>query len=272
MAVLLAPRPRTSTSELLARAAARRGLGVAASARPGQGIRPGEDVHWYGGPLAAARITPALGVGLLEPRDDWLTGLPYELVARRIRLTTLAAARRLESPAFVKPPSDKSVPAAVYPSGRALPGDDGRIGPATPVLVSEVVGFTDEYRLWILDGAVRTGSRYAVHGRLDPGPLTGEAREFARRLLTLAGPTLPSAVVVDIGRLRPAEGAPPRAPGGGEPGREWAVVEANMPWFAQCYAAEPELALDVVLRAAGPRRLITSRDAPFLRMNTEENP
>lgn len=176
---LLAPVPRTSTAVLLAKVAAWRGLDVVA-VPPERGER---DLHWYGGPLAAARVTGRLGVGLLEPHDDWLSTLPYELTRRRIELTTLAEAWQLQAPAFVKPPSDKSVPAAVYADGTRLPKDGDRIGPETPVLVSEVVEFAAEYRLFVLDGQVRTGSRYAVHGRLDPAPLDPAARDFAGELL-----------------------------------------------------------------------------------------
>ncbi|MFF0446245.1 ATP-grasp domain-containing protein [Streptomyces sp. NPDC004609] len=281
----LVPHPRTSTAVLLASAAADRGLDVVAEAGTGS------EVHWYGGPLAARRagVRERLGVGLLEPADAWLSTLPYELTRRRVTLATLADAWALESPAFVKPPSDKSVPAAVYTTGRDLPREGERIGPGTPVLISEVVEFTAEYRLFVLDGEVVTGSRYAVYGRLDPGPLTPDARDFARHLLDTAGHTLPSAVVVDIGRLAD-DGGTRGGDGNGGPsagshdgdedssgrgthrgdrdgtgGGRWAVVEANMPWFAHSYAALPDRVLDVVLRSSGPRHRVTPRDTPFLR-------
>lgn len=251
--VFLTPLPRSSTAELLGRAAAWRGYelsGVPATVR-------GREVHWYGGPLAADRIAADLGVGLLEPADGWLTSLPRELTRRRIMLTNLAAAWRLTSPAFVKPPSDKSLPPAVYRDGSQLPRSGRRIGPDTPVLVSEVVQFTEEYRTFVLDGEVVCGSRYAVHGRLDPAPLHAEARAFAAEVLAAARWTLPSAVSIDIGRL--------------DSGR-WAVVEANMPWFAQIYMASADAVLDVVLRAAGPLGRVAARDLPFLRTARVQEP
>lgn len=242
--VLLLSAPRTSTAELLARAAAWRGFDVVDRAGGVEGRR----VHWYGGPRAAARLAGALGLGLLEPADDWLTHLPGSLLRRSVRLTTLAEARGLRERAFVKPPSAKLdlLPAAVHPDGTSLPGAlDG----STPVLVSGVVEFTAEYRLFVLDGEVVTGSRYAVHGRLDPAPLDAEARAFGHTVLDTAAGGLPSAVCLDVGRL---------ADGG------WAVVEANMAWFAHCYAAEPDRVLDVVLRAAGPIDAVAERDRRHL--------
>lgn len=149
----------------------------------------------------------------------------------------------------MKPPSAKIdlLPAAVYEDASALPAG---LDALTPVLVSGVVEFAAEYRLFVLDGEVAAGSRYAVHGRPDPAPLDAGARAFAREVLAATAGGLPSAVCVDVGRLV----------GGG-----WAVVEANMPWFAHCYAAEPDRVLDVVMRAAGPLARVGERDLPFLR-------
>ncbi|MGW1641357.1 ATP-grasp domain-containing protein [Streptomyces lavendulae] len=242
--VLLLPAPRTSTAELLARAAAWRGYDVTDRVASAQGRR----ASWYGGPRAAARLADPLGLGLLEPADDWLTRVPRALLRRAIRLTTLEEARALRERAFVKPPSAKIdlLPAAVHEDGTGLPGGlDG----STPVLVSGVVEFAAEYRLFVLDGEAVTGSRYAVHGRLDPAPLDAGSRAFARTVLDATAAGLPSAVCLDIGRL---------ADGG------WAVVEANMAWFAHCYAAEPDRVLDTVLRAAGPLAAVTERDRPHL--------
>ncbi|WP_232838404.1 ATP-grasp domain-containing protein [Streptomyces geranii] len=254
---------RTSTTVLLAEAAAGRGMEVRSLGEPG--VSPaslaGRAVHWYGGPLAADRIAAPLCLGLLEPPDGWLAGLPEEYTGRRVRLTTLAEAWQGRHPVFAKPPSDKSFPAAVYADGSRLPRTGTGVGPRTPVLVSEVVTFAVEYRLFVLDGRVSAGSRYAVYGHLDPAPLDGdererEVREFADRLLTEQRHSLPSAVTVDVGLVQD----PDRG------GRErWAVVEANMPWFSHSYAAGVEGVLDVVLRAAGPWGLVGRGDVGFLR-------
>ncbi len=246
-AFLLHP-PRTSTAELLGQAAAWRGYEVVAHVGQAEGRR----TYWYGGALAADLLAGRLGLGLLEPADDWLTTVPYSLMGRSVRLMTLAEARSLTGPAFVKPPSAKidALPAAVYEDGTRLPD---MLDGSTAVLVSSVVEFAAEYRMFVLDGEVAAGSRYAVYGRLDPAPLDAQARGFAREVLHATAERLPSAVCLDVGRL---------VDGG------WAIVEANMPWFAHCYAAEPDRVLDVVLRAAGPRTRVGVRDVPFLRRGT----
>ncbi|MYW67470.1 ATP-grasp domain-containing protein [Streptomyces sp. SID8379] len=248
------PHP-TPTRELLADAAARRGLDVV-ELSAGEGaaaLRGRAGGHYYGGPALAASVVEDLGVALLEPADSWLTGLPREFTGRTVTAGTFAQARRLTGPAFVKPPTDKSFPAAVYADGGALP--DGP-HPDSPVQISDVVEWVAEFRLFVLDGCVLTGSQYATYGRLDAVPLAGHPRrsavlDFAGRFLAAGGDTLPSGVVLDVGLL-----------GGG---RGWAVVEANMPWFSTVYAADPGRALDVVLRAAGPVAALRDRDRRFWR-------
>lgn len=116
----------TTTGELLSAAARRRGmrvevLPVDGVAGTGESWRSG-DVHYYGGPRFAARVVEDLAVALLEPADDWLATLPYAYTLRDVTEATLGEARGLTRPAFVKPPSDKSFPAAVHADGGRLPG------------------------------------------------------------------------------------------------------------------------------------------------------
>ncbi|MGW7050729.1 ATP-grasp domain-containing protein [Streptomyces sp. NPDC054887] len=253
----LAVAPQYSpTRELLSAAALRRGMPVEVLP-PGRPVTSGRGGgHYYGGPGFAAGVADALGVALLEPAGAWLSGLPREFTRRRIVTTTLADARRLTRPAFVKPPTAKTFPAAVYADGSRLPGV---LAADTAVQISDVVSWKSEFRLYVLDGEVRTGSQYATYGQLDAAPLAGHRERkavvsFAERLLAVCGRTLPSAVVLDVGLLT--------APAGGADGG-WAVVEANMAWFSNCYAADPDRALDVVLRAAGPGARLPHRDRPF---------
>ncbi len=253
--MLVMPGRRTSTMELLAAEATGRGMVVQSAEEVGAVAGP---AYWYGGPVAGARLAGRLGFALLEPADDWLAELPEEFAGREVRAATLADAWAIERPTFVKPPRDKSFPADVYADGSRLPAD---LDPATPVLLSDVVTFAAEYRLFLLDGRIAAGSRYAVFGRLDPLPLdehgaiAAEITEFTDRLVAEVGPALPSAVVVDIGQLVDPY----------RPGHRWAVVEANMAWFSHAYAADPARVLDVVLRAAGPRERVRPGDLPFVR-------
>lgn len=251
---LFVPPPVLPKIGPLARAAVDRGLAVVSDVSAVAG-----PAHYYGGPLFADRVAADLGLGLLEPTDDWLPGLPPELVGRRIRAMALAEARVLAGPVFVKPPTTKSFAARVYASGGELPTD---LPGDTAVLVSDVVEFAAEFRLFVLDGEVRAGSRYATWGRLDPAPLASlSSRSSAAwsaaglRAFVAALPGLPGAVVVDVGLTGPPD----------DPRGSLVVVEANMAWFSQIYMSDPAAALDVVLRAAGPIGEVSDADRPFVR-------
>ncbi|MFD8596657.1 ATP-grasp domain-containing protein [Kitasatospora sp. NPDC059646] len=251
--LLLAPRIN-ETGLQLRTAAGRRGMRAftASSWRPPQELTDCR-VHLYGGPLFADAVGGALGLGLLEPSAGWLAALPRELTGRTVESATLGAARRLSRPAFVKAPADKHFAARVYHAGGGLPGPE-LLDDDLPVLVSEVVRFTVEYRLFVLDGTVLAASRYARDGELSVGAPESDGRElaaFAAEVLAASAgqAPLPSAAVVDVGRT----------PGG------WAVVEANAAWASGGYACDPDAVLEVVLRAAGPLGLLPGSDRPFLR-------
>jgi hypothetical protein len=55
----------------------------------------------------------------------------------------------------------------IYSDGTRLPGSDAA-DPDTVVLISDIVGFTSEHRLLILDGQVHAGSQYAEDGHAGP--------------------------------------------------------------------------------------------------------
>ncbi|MFF0739383.1 ATP-grasp domain-containing protein [Streptomyces sp. NPDC004111] len=205
--------------------------------------------HLHAGPDFADRVAPPLGIGLLQAPEDWLARLPHTWTGRHIAAMPIREAYELRRPAFIKSPNDKQIRAMVYSDGSRLPGPDEVDAETTVVLVSDVVEFSAEYRLYLLDGTVHTGSRYAEHGRLSLGPLSAEATSFGTDLLAECGQALPSAIVVDVGKID---------------GR-WAVIEANAAWASGMYTSDPQRALDVLLRAAAPAHTCTARDRPFLR-------
>ncbi len=235
----------------LCEAASERGLAVA-------GLEAEGERYYWGGPVWAAEHEAALSVGLMQPTDEWLTTLDPVLLCRDVRQMTLAEARR-GGRAFVKPPSSKAFQARVYCGADDLAQATRDLPEDLPVQVSTVVNFAAEYRCFVLDGQVHTASRYATWGALDLGTvLTHEAVRAIGALdemLRGIGPSLPSAVVVDIGLCGPAS----------DPRRDVAIVEANMAWFAQPYWSETSRVLDVVLRSAGPWERVQAADRAFVR-------
>jgi hypothetical protein len=249
----IVPGSATPTVRALSVVATRRGLVVLPTAlsSPLAVVPTSDQVHLFGGPRLAARVQQQSPLALLEPHDDWLTHLPERFVRRRVRLVTALEAYGLQERWFVKMPREKGLEPGPYHGYElpTLPEDE-------PLLVSDLVAMTDEYRFWILDGVVHASSTYRLGGRPDARPLdpegSGSILRFMDDLLSDQADHLPSAVVVDVAWL-------------GRPSPGWAVVEANMAWFSAHYAADPSRVLDVVLRAAGPPSAVSARDAEFCR-------
>lgn len=179
-------------------------------------------------------IAGEFGISLSEPPLDWLPSLPIEYRKREVFLTTLASARTIKQPMFMKPPNDKSFPAGIY-TGGDLPLE---FDEAAPVLVSEVISWEKEFRCFVLDRQVRTMSIYLRNGILQREfDFTAEevelddARAFAERLLLDHRVTLPRAAVIDVGVIQD---------------RGWAVVEQNAAWGSGIYGCNPSEVLEVI--------------------------
>ena len=113
-----------------------------------------------------------------------------------------------------------------------------------PVLVSEVVHWTCEFRGFVLDRTLQTLSLYARDGapqeHLDyactPDELAA-ATAFVNSVLADARVDLPRATVIDVGQIE---------------GRGWACVEQNAAWGAGLYGCQPAAVLRVVEHASVP--------------------
>lgn len=196
----------------------------------------------YGETFFAAAIAEQLGFTLVSPLLDWLIQIPHEYLRRAMGFTTLGEARRNSERLFWKPADDKLFPARVYDSGGELPSS-GEPPDETPVLFSQPVEWSVEYRCFVLQREVMTLSPYWRNGQLaqaDDGSWPAAAAElaaadqFARQVA--AHPEVPASAgwVLDVGYIVNAG---------------WAVIEANPAWGAGLYGCDPDRVLDV-LRAA----------------------
>lgn len=200
----------------------------------------GLQVVIYGESLWANHIAEQLGVHLFQPPLDFLARLPQEQVGRKIEFGTLAAARQKTFPLFVKPAGDKAFEARVYGSPSELPASD--FWPEElPVLTSEVVQWEVEYRCFVLDGKVETGSSYwrgetstqdETGAYVSPPDELKAAILFANRVCKSKKRKWHYAGgVLDVGIIE---------------NRGWAVVEANPAFGAGIYGCDPEKVLKVV--------------------------
>jgi hypothetical protein len=212
----------------------------------------------YGETLLADALAEPLGLAFLEPTADWLPALPLAYRKRAIRLATLGDARASTERSFVKPPDEKWFGAAVYATGAAIEVAEG-MEDEYPVLISEPVSFEVEYRFFVLERAVATGSIYIRGGAIarsgagewpaDPAD-TDSATEFLETMLKDPSVQLPPAVVIDVGRTQD---------------RGWAVVEANPAWASGICDADPLLVLDVLRRATVSRTGLVDADRRWVR-------
>lgn len=238
MTTLVMSSRHTVDDQLLWRAAIRREWQVVRA----RGIRlpPVEDdeIVIYIEALYSQTVARQLKRCLEELPEDWLTKVPRSLTGRSIELMKLGEARQLNSPAFVKPPNDKSFTAKVYADGSELPAE---YDDAMRVLISEPVSWAVEYRCFCLDGRVKTLSPYIRNGVLsaeedfaaNDNELAGAAA-FAEKVLVATQAFSPRAVVFDVGQIE---------------GFGWAVVEANAAWGSGIYGCDPDVVLDVIRHA-----------------------
>jgi len=210
----------------------------------------------YGETILGDRLIDTCGVTLLEPAIDFLPDLPDRFRKREVSLSTLGSARRLRTPAFVKPVDEKFFPARVYPAGADV---DAVFGDDLPVLVAEPVRFGLEVRAFVLERRVAALSAYIREGEIaktadGSWPFAEEEEVQARALLNalLADPAvaLPPAVGIDVGCIE---------------GRGWAVVEANPAWAAGLCGCDPMQVLPVLQRATVAREVATAEDLRWAR-------
>lgn len=228
----------TEDNQALWRAAVARPWNVERARGPRAPVVADDEIAIYAESLFAPAIARELGRTLIELPVDWLVRLPVEYRRRDVQLRTLGQARAIRSPAFVKPPNDKSFPAAVYADGSFLPVE---FDDTMPVLVAEPVRWRDEFRCFLLDGVVKTLSPYlrGLHFAKEQGFAAdcaelAAASAFAETVAADGRSQVPRAVVLDVGTLESGE---------------WAVVEANAAWGAGLYGCDADAALDVIAAA-----------------------
>lgn len=211
---------------------------------------------YYGGSDRAAEYSQTFQLALLEPPLDLLARVPGEFVLREVRFGTLADVAKVSTPAFIKPadPCHKVFDAGTYRSldhllnGRA-------ISLQTPVLMSEPVEWTNEYRCFVCEGHAVAWSPYLCYGHpiWKPGcaaPLPPNLNPYIQRLHAAMLGLLPPAFVVDIGIL--------------EDGR-WAIVEFNPAWCSGILGANVSQVLHAVERSAQWKKDLRQGEEKWLR-------
>jgi hypothetical protein len=187
----------------------------------------------YGEALFCEVIAQQMGWQLLDNSLDWLTKLPEKYVSRKIYYTTMVNARKESKKRFFKPADMKSFEAKVYESGKDL--SDSSVLDEIPVLVSEEMNFTSEYRCFIKNRKVVSASCYLYKKDINKPEhyfVNNDAViSFVNNMLKddLVG-CVPGAVI-DVGRFKKDT---------------YAVIESNPAYASGLYGCELVAVLDVL--------------------------
>jgi hypothetical protein len=209
---------------------------------------------FYGEALFTTIVAEALEYALLEVPSDWLPNLPAQYLKRSVKHMTLAEARTLIAPAFIKPAESKSFAARIYAAGADLPAADVEAD-NFPVLVAEPVTWDSEFRCFVLEREVATYSIYKRNGDAsdDIAPATsaeiGDMLAFCAAFLSDVAVSVPPAFGLDVGYIA---------------GKGWAVIEANPAWASGVYQCDPAKVLLVLERACVPLADLSEADHHWL--------
>ena len=213
---------------------------------------------FFGGTDRADEYARRFELALIEPPLDLLARVPPDFLGRTVRFGTLARLRDVRGSVFVKPadPILRAFDAGIWRSVSEVRGR-APLPPDLPVLVSEPVEWSSEFRAFVREGRIEAWSPYLSFGRPSWSPHSAGPTAppslvaFCDRLTSRIGDALPPAFVVDVGVL--------------EDGR-WAVVEFNPAWCAGILGADPQRVLPVVARSACWRAQLSPDDRVWVRL------
>jgi hypothetical protein len=241
---IIQPRVGTAHNEILALQLAAKELDWDVHPAPG-GWRLDEEITSqgligtaYGSQTFCEVIAQQMGWKLKQNPFDWLAKVPKFLLRRQVDFMTLGEAKKLNEKKFIKPADDKCFDAKVYDVGEFNP--PSVVPDDYPVLVSEVVNWSMEYRCFVdvphQYARSSTWSNYLFHGQINeptlhqmiPGDVP-HIETFLSDVIDYGPPLVPS--VVDVGII---------------PGKGWAVIETNPAWASGLYGCDPISAFRVI--------------------------
>lgn len=189
-------------------------------------------------------LAAELKVEFVTPRDSILAELPFEFVKRNIEFTTYKNFKEPGARKFIKPADYKYFPAGIYDHSKDIPAfsscqDDDAI------LISDVVRFISEYRIFVMNNEIQTGSIYIedsefVGDKVNKMNLNSSLLGFAKEIVDSLINIMPSSYVLDIGKLDTGE---------------YAVIEFNPVWASGFYDSDPDKVL-LCIQAGSKRALL----------------
>jgi hypothetical protein len=189
----------------------------------------------YGTQTFCEVIAQQMGWTLKQNPFDWLSKVPERFLRRDVEFMTLQQAKQLNTAKFIKPADDKCFTAQVYPPGTLTTHEV--VSDDTPTLVSDIVQFDIECRVFVKNGLAFDWSNYLFYGEVN-SPHYWKMSDcrythpyyFMENLL-FAVRDITVSSVIDIGIIRD---------------QGWAVIETNPAWASGTYGCDPTLVLEVL--------------------------
>jgi hypothetical protein len=181
----------------------------------------------YGSQLFCEVIAQQMNWKLKMNSFDWLANVPKQYTNRQVDFMSLKEARLIKERKFIKPADDKCFDAKIYEIGTFDPSP--LISDDYPVLVSDIVEFVVEYRCFVRERQMVTGSCYIYEDQIaNPkyfDKYEMEAQLFMKDML----PNIQTEdAVIDIGLIKNST---------------WSVIETNPAWASGLYGCDPMEAL-----------------------------
>ena len=199
-----------------------------------------EYIRYYGNTMHSKMIEDQLPIRFI-PIDYSSLARIESYTRRKIEYTTFGKLiQPIQRDLFIKPARDKWFEAKVYKAGDTIGGVPWS---TDEIYVSDVMGFVNEVRCFVLNGIIQTAALYRIDGvpygetELSPEDCNMDETikdtpccQWATEICAMGD--LPPGAVIDFGQL--ADGT-------------WAVIEFNEAWASGLYYCDPEKCFDVIL-------------------------
>ena len=197
----------------------------------------------YGGDLFCESVADQMGWALISNPADWVVKLPKEYISRNIYAATVKDALEIpkEKKFFVKSPS-KIFKARVCEGGLTFPTT---VLNDHPVLISDFMNFTSEYKCFVKDKKVVSICCYKWLNEFNTSAHYGknnkEVVAFVNKLLADKRVECVSATVINVGKYGKLEDN-----GGG-----LAVIDSEPAYMSEIYGCEISASLDTIMSSCG---------------------
>jgi len=196
----------------------------------------------YGGDLFCESIADQMGWSLISNPADWVVKLPKDYTARNIFASTIEGAlKHKEKKFFIKSPT-KLFKARVCEAPVTFPTN---VLNDHPILISDYVNFTSEYKCFVKNKKVVSICCYKWTNEFNTpanyGKNNKEVITFVNKMLADARVECVSATVINVGKHGKLD----------DNGNGLAVIDSEPAYMSEIYGCEISASLDTIMSSCG---------------------